>query len=396
VHNTRRFVQLEDLLDVPLSTREFSQLALLRVLRIDGQLDQAILSVEDRLARPEVELPAAVNFACEYAWMMREKQTPGRALPEIDRLLAKSSANRGGMVQLLNDRARLHASMGDWKAAQKDVESAMRHAQQDNKVNYRNWSDSCLILGLIRQQRGDHAGAVEAWRQGKKKEGPDDFKAQGALMNGMIFMNMVLLDALCQDLDDKRTETLFRAVMRDQPAVETMLNLVDTKSLFRSGAVIVNRMWHTPRGKEIAQKMVLQTCSFEDYMRFPVQLFVAEMTREESIGAKITPEQDELLWKFTEQGAAAFSSGKLTEGQAMQLAMLWKRGPTFLGGIEVIKGLEPALRGPGAYFMGLRLQRLGRPADDAFRMALDSAPMNSPLQRLARTEWEQLSKKKTP
>jgi len=123
---------------------------------------------------------------------------------------------------------------------------------------------------------------------------------------------------------------------------------------------------------------------------------VAEMTREESIGAKITPEQDELLWKFTEQGAAAFSSGKLTEGQAMQLAMLWKRGPTFLGGIEVIKGLEPALRGPGAYFMGLRLQRLGRPADDAFRMALDSAPMNSPLQRLARTEWEQLSKKKTP
>ena len=149
-------------------------------------------------------------------------------------------------------------------------------------------------------------------------------------------------------------------------------------------------------GKGAARKIALQTCSFQDYMHLPAQVFAAEMAREEALAGKITPEQDELLWKLAENGTIAFTTGKLTEVQAMQMAMLWKRGPTFLGGIEAIKGFEPELRGPTAYFLGLRFQRLGRPAGDAFRMALDDAPVNSSLQRLARFEWEKSTNKKSP
>jgi tetratricopeptide (TPR) repeat protein len=360
----------------------------LRVLRLEGQVDEAILTVEDWLRKGNSR-QFTDGLATEYGWMMREKGTPSRALPEINRLLLdKSGKFRPEALALLIERARLHAAMNDWDAAKNDLEEFFRIPSKEQL--YRNWSDACLILGLVRQQRGDQAGALEAWRKGKYKDDLNDLT--GRTMNGIVLTNLLMLDSLCQDLDEKRTEALFRGLIRDRPGIETMLNFLDTKSLFRSTSTIINRMGHNPKGKEAFQKMVLQTCSFQEYVRLPLQVFAAEMVREEAIGDKVTAEQEELLWKLSEKAFVAFTAGKIDELKGMQFALLWKRGPSLLGGIEVVKGLDPELRGPAAYFMGLRLQHLGRPAEELFRIALDNAPANSTLQRLTRIELEKMRK----
>ncbi len=395
VHNTRRLVQLEEMLDVPFTTREYTLLALMRALRLEGQLDEAIRAAESRLMKVNAPGPDVLNIVLEYAWLMREKGTPSRALVEINRFL-NNNANiyRGGVMSLLIERSRLRAANKEWDLAQKDLDDFFRLGVKDPPT-YRQWSDACLVLGFLCKERGDHAGALEAWRKGKYDD-PKDPQMRGVTSNGVVFTNTLLLDSLCQDLTEARTETLFRAALRDQAAISTMFSLIDTKTLFKSATGITNRMWQDPKSQDFARQMALQTCSFRDFMHYPVRAFTVEMARTEALAGKSTPEQDELLWRFAEEGTLAFGSGKLSDSQAMQLALLWKRGPSFLGGIEILKNFDPALRGPAAYLMGLRFQRLGRPADDAFRMALEIAPANSPLERLARIEVDKLGKKKTP
>jgi len=391
VHNTKRLLQMQELLQEP---HRVSQLALLRVLRLEGQVDEAILTVENWLRKGDSR-QFTVGLATEYGWMMREKGTPSRALPEINRLLLdKSDVHRWRVPALLIERARLHAAMNEWDVAKNDLEEFFRIPSQEQKVNpYRNWSDACLILGLLRQQRGDQTGALEAWRKGKYKDDPNNL-FWGDWTQGTVLTNVLILDSLCQDLAEKRTEAIFRNLMRDRPGIDTMLKVLDTKNLFRSATAILTRMWHTPKGKEAARKMVLRTCSFQEYVRLPLQVFAAEMVRAETIGDKFTAEQEKLVWTLSEDAFVAFTTGKIDELKGMQLALLWKRGPSLLGGIEVIKGLDPKLRGAAAYFMGLRFQRMGRPSEDLFRIALDNAPANSTLQRLTRIELDKMRKSK--
>src|SRR5262249_23066175 len=153
------------------------------------------------------------------------------------------------------------AALKQSTAAEAEVKEFFR-TNTDSNANYRSWSDACLVLGMLREQRGDHEGALQAWRKGKYIEDPKQSYFRGPVPNGMILSNIILLDTLCQDLDEKRTEAAVRGVIRQQPGVETMLDLLNPKSLFRSSTGIFNRMWQSPRGKQMATNMALQQCSF--------------------------------------------------------------------------------------------------------------------------------------
>jgi len=396
LHHIKRLVQVEELLDVREIYGGWSQLGLLRVLRLEGHPDQAIDVVEEWLRKtPPEDLTFGGLFAAEYGWMMREKGIPSRAVLEVDRrLLEKPGVIRAGAGGLLVERARLHAALNEWAEAARKLEEFF--VDSEGPKNYRDWSAACLMLGLLREQTGDLTGALEAWRKGKYAGDPSDPDLRWSLAGGIGFANALMLESFCRELDEKRTEALFRNFLRDQTGLASMINFLDTKSLFRSTTAIMNRMWHPPKGKDIARRLVLQTCSFEEYLRLPIQVFAGEMVREEALGEPLTADQEAILWKFSKDLLAAFATGKVDELKVMKLALLWKRGPTLLGGMEIVKGLEPSLRAPAAYFLGLRLQRLGRPTVEAFQIALDNNDRNATLQRLTRTEIEKATKKELP
>jgi hypothetical protein len=121
-----------------------------------------------------------------------------------------------------------------------------------------------------------------------------------------------------------------------------------------------------------------------------------EKIRQDTLGGKTTPEQDEVIWQAVRTVLDRFYQGKLTQAQLFQLALTWGKGTVnSFGWAGVAPKLEPALRGPLAYIFGYRYVKLGR-RDDAlmfFRTALQDAPANSALQRLARQEIDRLSTK---
>ena len=76
------------------------------------------------------------------------------------------------------------------------------------------------------------------------------------------------------------------------------------------------------------------------------------------------PEQEELIWKVSQEGYQLFSvEGKLTIGQLLPLAATWKGNPGFLGWDTVSNSLPKEFRAKMAYLFGLRYLLLSRPED---------------------------------
>ncbi len=397
LRNAQRIVEIEELLEVPPIYRGWTQRALLRVLRSEGRLSEAVQNVRKWLK----ELPPdnddfGITFMTEYGWIMRELKAPDSAFKEVNRrLLEEGGGYRIKTLPLLLERARLFAAMGNLANAESDIRDFLKFGSPEQK-HYRNSSDAYLMLGLILEAQGQPDKALEAWRNGRYKGDFNDAELGVHTAGGIGLINLLLLDSLCREVDDLRLENLARNVLKNQPESLQLLNRFDPKGLFRAGTAISNRVWYTPKGKEVVKKMVMQTCSFQEFVRLPYQALAAELITEEAIVGKLTDEQEKILWQLTNDAFSAYAAGKVTEIQLAELGYLWKKGPLPIFGISTLKGIDPALRGPAAYFLGLRFQRMSRPADEVFQIALANAPKNSALERLTRAELEKAGKTRTP
>lgn len=380
-----RLAEVEELLQSPYQV--FSQQALVRLLRLEGRLNEAIQTLEKWLQKlPVDDAFSGPLLAAEYGWLMRENKTPGRALNEIERRLYRlPGVYYDDAISLLIARARVRAAMQAESQAEQDVEEFLSAAARQPHSLFRDTSDAWLLLGTLREGRGDMAGALQAWRTGRYQGDPSDPDFLGTMAGGIGVLNAVILDSMCDSLDAKRVEALLRNVFRNQPTVMQAINQFGSGNLFQTIARVNNHMWRTPRGKEFARKIALQSCAFQEYVRLPLTLFLEEFARDETLGSAMAAEQTALLRQFADDSVTAVMVGKLQAFQYLQLAYLWKRGPAPLFGINALKSLNPDLRGPAAYFMGLRFQRMNLPAEQVFRVALECAPKSSPLERLART-----------
>jgi hypothetical protein len=79
----------------------------------------------------------------------------------------------------------------------------------------------------------------------------------------------------------------------------------------------------------------------------------------------------------------------------VQMAFAWKGTTNFLGWGGLAPSLDPGLRGPLAYVLGHRYQRLGRTESVAefFRTAQRDAAAGSVLSKLAQAELKRLEPK---
>ncbi len=389
LENIQQLVKLEELLETPTATRRSMNLSLMRAQRFEGNLDQAL-----RVAQQELrDLPAVRNVTelptvAEYAWIMREKGLAGQALKEIDaRLFDKSGKVQRAAAPLLIERGRLNAALKKWADAKSDLDAYFADIGKDEPTSY-HWLEACLVLGMIHEQQEDMEAARATWLKGYTKATAGGEKNH---RSGHFAVNEMMLAMLCQKLDEKHLERVARPVLGNQ---FDLLLFLDAKKLFRNSAIIMNRATQSPKVMDLGRRMVLQTCTLREYVHFPAQIMIVEIIRDDAFKGKCSDEQEQVLWKFAEVVAESFSSGKMTETQAMQIFLLWKRGPSILAGLEIVQKFDPALRGPGAYFMGHRFQQLARPAEQAFLMASKAAAPNSALERLVRVELEKLKKAK--
>jgi WD40 repeat protein/tetratricopeptide (TPR) repeat protein len=364
---------------------------LCRSYQLDGQHEQAFERMQAAVRMLE---PTYLNWDSDYGvindyiWLLRVRGQPKQSLQEVDYwLYEKPGVYRPGSYRryLLLERARSHAALEQWREAEQDIEALFQDMPAE--VRTLHYAECCLLRGFIREQRGDHAGALEAWKMGVP---PDDQFPR--LTFGFEFVFKLFLMSLTDQLTDARAEQLWSIILGGfggESAV-TALNAV-----FRVPPALLREAWRSPRGQQYARAYAFRSVPFPELIRVPPLLLVNQLLHQGALPDQVTPEMDDYVWGLVENTYLRFMAGKFTTGHVVAFGLTWKGTINFPGWTVLNNSLEPADRGPLAYVYGHRYLRLKRP-DDAlmfFRTARKDAAAGSVLSRLAQAELDRLEKK---
>ena len=402
-------VAVEDLLG---HAERRTRVALARTYQVAGLMDKAVEVAEKAMREPSYWTRRDM---CEtYSWLMRLRGAPGRALGALDQLLfEKPGLYRGDCIPLLVERARVHAAMNDWAGAERDIEEFFRRAPAD--CCYRDASAASLLLGFLRERRGDAAGAMEAWHRlfaqtpAETKPGEGRLEAiTGGALTGMGMTYLSALISLTGELSDADIETYARRLGERVIGSGRFANLkgvsgesilsgnlaASAMRLLPPGTIpaVVHGMWRSPRGREMARKAAFQELPFPQFARVPVLLGFVEGARGLLFRDGLSAEHEAILWQLANDSLDAHISGRVGMAQVAQALLAWKGTTNLLGWGGLALTLEPRLRGPAAYMLAHRYLQLKRPQDAAalFGTALADAPPDSPLKRLAAAELARL------
>jgi tetratricopeptide (TPR) repeat protein len=350
-----------------------------------GQAGQALRLVEDVVRASNLGWAGFVgSWVEEYAWLLRLRGEPQRALEEVDKWLwEKPGVYREPFLHLLLERARTNAALGRWEAAEKDIEDFLRLAPPGLRSTPYCNDTACLLRGFLRERRGDRAGAARAWGEGVVPVEELD------PLSGYEALSYMMLASLANKLPDAEGGKLLAKANAAAPEEAGPAGVL---RLMRVPPAVLREMWRTPRGRESARQIAFREVSFAETLRLPALLLISEYLHQGALPADLTAEQDALLWQFAQDAYASYFAGKLGPALLLPLSLAWKGTSGPFGWAGVAAGLEPPIRGPLAYVMGHRYLRLQKPAEAVklFRTAFDDAPPGSALRRLARSELDRL------
>jgi len=162
--------------------------------------------------------------------------------------------------------------------------------------------------------------------------------------------------------------------------------------------------WRTPRGREVARHIALRDVPFSDIARWPLFIGWIRFVHEVCFNAAetLSPDQDELLWRMSEEIYTAYREGTLTDRYFLPFGAIVAGNPNApgMGWREVATLLEklPRLRGALAYIFGQRYVKKGDPKTALmfFKAAAadaDRDPAWPLLQRLAKIDVDALAPK---
>ncbi len=374
----------------------WAALALFRAYCAAGQYDRAFELAEEGLRSRH---PWERRLCEEYAWLLRLRGRYQDARTALDRFLLKEGGTHdAACLCLLVERARLHAAMGNWDAAAKDIEEYFRLSSPGD---YYYYSAACLIEGFLCERRGNRAGAVEAWRRGFLRDetgqavGPQGTKGKRTFaaeaLSGVRFLHFMILGSLADELSEAETEDLIKALAKRESA-DSPFSILRVLPLPASVYEALRTMWRTPRGRELARKVAFREMDFGEYARQPLLLAACQFFKQGAMGEDIPREQEELLWQLAGDGHSAHLSGKLSVLHMAQLGLAWKGRTDLFGWAGVAPALDASLRRRLSYVLGHRYLRLKRPEDaaDFFSAAAAAAQHDSVVYRLARQQLGKL------
>jgi tetratricopeptide (TPR) repeat protein len=354
----------------------------------------------------------------QYCWILRSRGDEAHrrlALKELDQWLFRDprdteSFRRNRNVSshlLLLERARLHAELNEWDAAEKDVARFLRDGMGPEFSNATVYLEACLMLGFFRDRRGDKSGALEAWRDGLPRgwarRFPENDDLRTTLLRtggrGLFYVRMLmaLAGAGAEELAGER-EGLLPEELAAQSLGGLRFEAMQVMKLVDIPADVFERIWKGARGKEWAKKIVLRELSQTDFYSVPIFLMGAEIASRNSMGRAPTDQEQEILLEMIRTIRADYADGKLKEGQIMALASEYKGiGIPGFGWDYGVKELKPSARAALAYFYGQRLQRLGQTnrAVQFFRAAVTDSLADTAVRALAQAELGKLTKAPT-
>jgi serine/threonine protein kinase len=407
VKRFRRAMEVDEILDAPLAHRYWTRWFLLRALRADNQLPQAIALAEEVLRQsPVEETSPAIQYAQEYGWLMRNRGQPERALHEIDRRLFEApGVYRTALLPLLIERSRLHAAQQRWPEAEKDLDDFFRLVPAD-KMSYAFFAAASLMKGFLCEQRGDRTAALAAWRQGMYRNWvqtlpqgaprPEE-NTLGATSSFLFSWIMAgLTDTLADDEAEKVAAQLTATFGSPDATSRLGLSLLPPSVLHAMlPPALFRDMWRSPRGRAGARQIAFREPTFLDTVRLPMSLLFFQKTCRDALPDAHTPEQEDAAWQHAEALTKSYLQGEMSKRSAIQLALAWEGYANLASVAELIGKLGPGLRGSLNYFFGQRALRLGKreEATTFFTAVLKQTPADSRLGRLAQAELDRMKAK---
>jgi tetratricopeptide (TPR) repeat protein len=390
---------------------------------------QALLGAEDR-ARPVIAeakplaLQAIASLPSTYdypvwiarwdAWLVRRHGQPRPALQalqayvgDVTRALENRFPDDPKLQKLVAplhlDVARLHAALGEWVEAEREVDTFLK-LTPDPIANYNHYANGWLLKGFLCEQRKAPEEAQRAWKEGLyssfARKLPAGSVPKLPPVNGLEgIVTHVMMASLTDQLPDAEAEALWDLQVQalgDEGLVKQIAGKL------RLSPAAMRGMWRSPHARDLARRLALLDVSPLEHVHFPILAGVAEKFRQDALGGQPTPEQDDVIWQATRACLDALAQGKMTQFQGLQLAMTWGGTTNALGWNGIAPQLDPGLRGPVAYVLGHRYLHLKTNAgaarrDDAllfFRTAQKDAPAASTLERLSQREVQRLEQGK--
>ena len=305
--------------------------------------------------------------------------------------------------------------MGDLARAEEDLESFMHEVltefekwqsrtlpkTQDARSEWKTlWEmaiDASLMLGLLREQQGDIAGACEAWRNGLRvaKGGNADGNSRFVHDGTHLVLYMITMSLVDEFSESDAQDLLTRLIdnMGSQFAFTPLLNNSLLREQFISAGrmrKVMSKVWRTPRGRDLAKKLAFGELPLVDYGRLPGLLIGYQYIRDGAFSDHLTTEQDAVVWQTAHDVYELVCSNRIGMAEILALAMTWKGQTGGLGWGSLSKPLqdEKGVRGRLAYVLAHRLLAINKPAEAALllRCALTDTAPDSPLHQLVRQE----------
>jgi serine/threonine protein kinase len=385
-----------------------------RLYCLAGEEDKALPLFQAcvRDSEPTDRLP--VIPVRHLVWLMRRRGQTEEALRLIDGILfdesgrirqrptpaTKETLDQAGIrqmfyVSLYLERARVHAALGKWTQAEQDINELLRGMPNHN-VMYQIHSAAYLLQGLLRERRGDLAGAKASWKQGLYSAFvarlPDEMRgnnSSGPPPDGLFYH--LMMASLSDGLSDTEADQILKQIQEMVLGKSLISQFLGVMKIQPS---VLREMWRSSRGREVTRQMAFLDLAPRDFFRQAMYLGVAEKFRQDVLRQAPAPEQEEQIWEDIVVLVEAILDRKLSQNQMIQLGLTYKGTTGFLGWGGVAPTLDPRYRGPVAYLLGLRFVALNNAAEAAnfFRTAVKDAPAESRLRRLAQAELDRLTK----
>ena len=316
-----------------------------------------------------------------------------RRIPGNAELLDRQSA------PLLELRASLYATLGEWEKSYEDLKAYMRFLDETD-VSLRVWAD--FDEGIVLEHLGRPEQAQTVWREGfARARAATQFTMNAA-------PPYAFMGSLTNQFDDS---DLLRCLATATSAqLGTPLQAALQRTIFPHELIcsVIRNTWQSPRGRAVVSDMfcigreMRYGVSDEppaDAMAIGMEVVRRLVTGSGDLSVQLSQEQEAVAEEMLRGLFAAYFDGRIGESQLIQAGLAFKGVTNILGWKGLAPRLPDSFRGSIAYVLGCHHMREGRYAAakellDAVEQDTAAAPRVKLLAQQAKQELEQL--KATP
>jgi tRNA A-37 threonylcarbamoyl transferase component Bud32 len=282
-----------------------------------------------------------------YCWLVPMARGPEAALKEIDRFYLDSSGKpRPSALTLCVERCRYLWGVHRLAEAERDLRDFIPRAMALTKKEGMGKAgmellDAYLVLGFLRADQDDRAGAAGAWREGLALGRPGyhgsrplEIKAPWC-QAGTHLGCFLLMGALSGDLstEDVRVYVEWNmAQLAGRSVLPAMVADASQREQFMPLDGLrkpILAVWQHPDGYSYARRLALHEPGRAEHTRMPIVLALREYILADAFSGTPSAEQRKLAGEAVEKLLDALVLGGTDATAATGLAMAWKGN--FLG-----------------------------------------------------------------